>query len=112
MGMKHLTTLLALLLSCSMLGQNFPVPYNPDDDANGLIGTPDLLSLLALFGEEFSAAVVSEDDQSVIRLSPKQVFFVLCEPKEHSERKLCDVLGLGGFHLDELKILCRPNLGH
>ena len=63
---KHLTTLLALLLSCSMLGQNFPVPYNPDDDANGLIGTPDLLSLLAIFGEEFSAAVVSEDNQSAI----------------------------------------------
>lgn len=64
--MKHLTTLLALLLSFSMLGQNFPVPYNPDGDANGLIGTPDLLSLLALFGEEFSAAVVAENNESAI----------------------------------------------
>ena len=46
-----------------MLGQNFPVPYNPDGDTNGLIGTPDLLSLLALFGEEFSAAVVSDNEE-------------------------------------------------
>ena len=43
-----------------------PVPYNPDDDATGLIGTPDLLSLLALFGEEFSAAVVAENNESAI----------------------------------------------
>lgn len=74
---KHLTTLLALLLSCSMLGQNFPVPYNPDDDANGLIGTPDLLSLLALFGEEFSAAVVAENNESAI-LYVGELAYPLC----------------------------------
>ena len=64
--MKHLTFLLTMVITISCVAQNFPVPYNPDDDANGLIGTPDLLSLLALFGEEFSAAVVSEDSTSAI----------------------------------------------
>ena len=64
--MKHLTLLLTMAMTISGIAQNFPVPYNPDDDANGLIGTPDLLSLLALFGEEFSAAVVSEDSASAV----------------------------------------------
>ena len=49
-----------------MLGQSLPFPYNPDEDANGIIGSPDLLSLLALYGEEFSPAVISEDNESAI----------------------------------------------
>ena len=65
--LPHLTAVLAaFLLSLGATAQDFPIPYNPDDDANGLIGTPDLLSLLALFGEEFSAAVVAEDNESAI----------------------------------------------
>ena len=65
--LPQLTAILAaFLLSLGATAQDFPIPYNPDDDANGLIGTPDLLSLLALFGEEFSAAVVAEDNESAI----------------------------------------------
>ena len=65
--LPHLTAILAaVMLSFGATAQDFPIPYNPDDDANGLIGTPDLLSLLALFGEEFSAAVVAEDNESAI----------------------------------------------
>ena len=65
--LPHLTAILAaFMLSFGATAQDFPIPYNPDDDANGLIGTPDLLSLLALFGEEFSAAVVAEDNESAI----------------------------------------------
>ena len=64
--MKHVIPVMALLMAFSSNAQDFPVPYNPDGDANGLVGTPDLLSLLALFGEEFSAAVVSEDNQSAM----------------------------------------------
>ena len=65
--LPHLTAVLAAFLLClGATAQDFPIPYNPDDDANGLIGTPDLLSLLALFGEEFSAAVVAEDNESAI----------------------------------------------
>lgn len=65
--LPQLTAILAaFMLSFGATAQDFPIPYNPDDDANGLIGTPDLLSLLALFGEEFSAAVVAEDNESAI----------------------------------------------
>ena len=65
--LPHLTAVLAaFLLSLGATAQDFPIPYNPDEDANGLIGTPDLLSLLALFGEEFSAAVVAENNESAI----------------------------------------------
>ena len=65
--MKKLFTLIAFAgASFCAFSQDFPIPYNPDDDSNGLIGTPDLLSLLALFGEEFSAAVVSEDNESAV----------------------------------------------
>ncbi len=64
--MKKLFTLIAFAAAFSAFSQDFPIPYNPDDDSNGLIGSPDLLSLLALFGEEFSAAVVSEDNESAV----------------------------------------------
>lgn len=59
-----LTALVGLCLSS--WAQDFTIPYNPDSDLNGLIGSPDLLSLLAVYGEEFSAAVVSEDSTSAI----------------------------------------------
>ena len=61
--MKKILTLIVCAVAFSAFSQDFPIPYNPDDDSNGLIGSPDLLSLLALFGEEFSAAVVSEDNE-------------------------------------------------
>ena len=64
--MKRILTLIFCTVAFSAFSQDFPIPYNPDDDSNGLIGTPDLLSLLALFGEEFSAAVVSEDNESAV----------------------------------------------
>ena len=64
--MKHifLTALVGFCLSS--WAQDFPIPYNPDSDLNGLIGSPDLLSLLAVYGEEFSAAVVAEDNEAAI----------------------------------------------
>ena len=76
--LPHLTAVLAaFLLSLGATAQDFPIPYNPDDDANGLIGTPDLLSLLALFGEEFSAAVVAEDSTSAI-VYMGEMYYPLC----------------------------------
>ena len=53
--MKHFTTLLALLLSCSMLAQG-PVefPYNPDSDGDDFIGVNDLMALLGEFDLVFS----------------------------------------------------------
>ena len=53
--MKHLTTLLALLLSCSMLAQG-PVefPWNPDADGDDFIGVNDLMALLGEYSTSFS----------------------------------------------------------
>ena len=64
--MKHIFLTAFVGLCLSGWAQDFPIPYNPDSDLNGLIGSPDLLSLLAVYGEEFSAAVVAEDNEAAI----------------------------------------------
>lgn len=46
--------------------QTLTLPYNPDENADGLIGVADLQGLLAEYGNEFSAAVVSEDGEDAI----------------------------------------------
>ena len=67
--MKHLTTLLALLLSCSMLAQG-PVefPWNPDADGDDFIGVNDLMALLGEFDSAFSeeGLYLSDDSLSAI----------------------------------------------
>ena len=55
--MKHLLTLTALFISSLAMGQFPNLPYNPDDNGDGLIGVSDLQSFLALYNTEFSAAV-------------------------------------------------------
>ena len=54
--MKHLLALMALCVAFVAGAQTGLVefPYNPDADNDDLIGTADLLELLALFGGEFS----------------------------------------------------------
>ena len=64
--MKHLLTISALLVSSLAMGQWPSLPYNPDDNADGLIGVADLQALLANYGNEFASAVVSEDGESAI----------------------------------------------
>jgi hypothetical protein len=64
--MKHLLTISALLVSSLAMGQWPSLPYNPDDNADGLIGVADLQTLLSNYGSEFSSAVVSEDGESAI----------------------------------------------
>ena len=48
--MKNLLACLAVLLAFSSGAQS--MPYNPDANNDGYIGSPDLLSLLPLFGSE------------------------------------------------------------
>ena len=64
--MKHIFLTAFVGFCLSSWAQDIPIPYNPDSDLNGLIGSPDLLSLLAVYGEEFSAAVVAEDNEAAI----------------------------------------------
>ena len=56
--MRYLVTLLLAALSFNAVGQGIPqLPYNPDATEDGFIGSPDLLELLSLYGEEFSSAI-------------------------------------------------------
>jgi hypothetical protein len=65
--MRYLITLLFAALSFNAVGQGIPqLPYNPDATGDEFIGSPDLLELLSLYGEEFSSAILSEDQESAI----------------------------------------------
>ena len=56
-----------MLYAFYAFGQGIPqLPYNPDENGDGLIGVPDLQALLAQYGLEFNSAVLSEDAQSAI----------------------------------------------
>jgi hypothetical protein len=76
--MRYLTTLLFAALSLNAVGQGIPqLPYNPDATGDEFIGSPDLLELLALYGEEFSSAILSEDQESAI-VSMGYMVYPLC----------------------------------
>ncbi len=64
--MKHLMTLMALVVAVTAGAQTGLVefPYNPDSDGDDLIGTVDLLDLLALYGLEFSEEDLYLNDDS------------------------------------------------
>ena len=65
--MKHKALILLFLGSCFVMrAQNVILPYNPDGNNDQLIGVSDLQDLLAIYGTEFSAAVVSDDGSSAI----------------------------------------------
>ena len=80
--MKHLTTLLALLLSCSMLAQG-PVefPWNPDADGDDFIGVNDLMALLGEYSTSFSEEnlYLSEDSLSAMYEVNGSTKYVECQ---------------------------------
>lgn len=64
--MKHLMTLVALLVSTAAVAQIPTLPWNPDENGDQFIGLPDLLGLLTVYGQEFENAIVAEDGESAI----------------------------------------------
>ena len=68
--MKYLITSLTLGIALSVGAQNSPIdiPYNPDVDEDSLIGTTDLLPLLALFGGEFEPDEILFNDVSLVEV--------------------------------------------
>ena len=83
--MKYLITLLIAALSLNAFGQGIPqLPYNPDENGDGLIGVPDLQGLLSQYGLEFNSAVVSDDAQSAI-VYMGSMLYPLCH-------QACDIL--------------------
>ena len=60
--MNRILSLLVLLAFSTMaLAQSPYLPYNPDENADGLIGVADLQGLLSAYGSEFSSAILSDN---------------------------------------------------
>jgi len=76
--MKYFLTASALLFSLVVAAQFPNLPYNPDENGDGLIGVVDLQGLLANYGNEFASAVVSEDGESAI-VFMGEMWFPQCE---------------------------------
>jgi surface protein len=67
--MKHIFTISLCFLALSLSAQEtISYPYNPDEDVNGLIASPDLLSLLAGYGEVFSPGEILIDGVSLLEV--------------------------------------------
>ncbi|MAU76847.1 MAG: hypothetical protein CL831_08255 [Crocinitomicaceae bacterium] len=65
--MRYLITIVIAALSLNAFGQGIPqLPYNPDENGDGLIGVPDLQALLSQYGLEFNSAVLSEDGENAV----------------------------------------------
>ncbi|MDB0025355.1 hypothetical protein N9D95_02305 [Flavobacteriales bacterium] len=60
--MNRILSLLVLLALTTMAQAQSPyLPYNPDENADGLIGVSDLQGLLSLYGSEFSSTILSDN---------------------------------------------------
>ena len=60
--MNRILSLLLLLAFSTMAQAQSPyLPYNPDENADGLIGVADLQGLLSAYGSEFSSAILSDN---------------------------------------------------
>lgn len=60
--MNRILSLLVLLAFSTMAQAQSPyLPYNPDENADGLIGVTDLQGLLSAYGSEFSSAILSDN---------------------------------------------------
>lgn len=67
------------MLYSFLAAAQFPnLPYNPDENGDGLIGVVDLQGLLANYGNEFESAVLSEDGESAIVYTGEMAYYV-CE---------------------------------
>ena len=64
--MKNFFTLTLCVFTLSITAQEpLTYPYNPDEDVNGLIASPDLLGFLGLFGDEFSPSEIMVGDTTL-----------------------------------------------
>ena len=64
--MKRLVALMMCAVSLGAAAQFPSLPYNPDENGDGLIGVVDLQGLLANYGNEFASTLVSEDGESAL----------------------------------------------
>ena len=64
--MKRLVALMMCAVSLGAAAQFPSLPYNPDENGDGLIGVVDLQGLLSNYGSDFSSAVLSDDGESAL----------------------------------------------
>ena len=64
--MKRLVALMMCAVSLGAAAQFPNLPYNPDENGDGLIGVVDLQGLLANYGNEFSSAILSSDSNTAV----------------------------------------------
>ena len=97
--MKHLSTLCALLLSCTMLAQG-PVefPWNPDSDGDDFIGVSDLTNFLAVFGQDFTLGTFITSDSTHMLVNMGVADYTRC-------------LGLCSFGGGQARVATRKDLG-
>ena len=64
--MKHLFASLLTVLCFATYAQFPSLPYNPDENGDGLIGVVDLQGLLANYGSTFEGAILSADGNTAV----------------------------------------------
>ena len=72
--MKHLTLLLACSLtlclsaSAQFTPQQYPFPYNPDSNQDGMVSMTDFLEILGVFGQEYPDSFFSDSTIAILNL--------------------------------------------
>lgn len=98
--MKHLMTLVTLGISLSGFAQQegweFPLQYNPDGNADGLIGLSDMLDLLALYGQEYPESFVSDTTRAKLDLGV--MTFSECKQKAMNMGSTWRIMSSNDFH--------------
>tara|TARA_Y100000991_G_C21911586_1_gene322560 strand:- start:126 stop:737 length:612 start_codon:yes stop_codon:yes gene_type:complete len=64
--MKRLVALMMCAVGLCAAAQFPNLPYNPDENGDGLIGVVDLQGLLSNYGNDFSAAILNDDSTIAI----------------------------------------------
>ena len=76
--MNRILSLLVLLAFTTVVQAQSPyLPYNPDENADGLIGVADLQGLLSAYGSEFSSAILS-DNGNIAVLEVSELNYLGC----------------------------------
>ena len=70
--MRQLLTI--LFAACALNGlaqfepQQYPFPYNPDYDGDGMVSMTDFLEILTLFGQEYPDSFYADSTRAVLNL--------------------------------------------
>lgn len=68
MVMKPLATLLIGLVTFTAAAQQYPFPYNPDSNQDGMVSMTDFLEILGVFGQEYPDSFYADSTKAVLDL--------------------------------------------